>query len=408
MPSDESVDHKTIALLGIETICVYGAWWYSFGVLLDPILTDTGWSETAVAGSFSAGVVVIGVGSIFGGRLLDRLGSRPVFLLAAVIGGSGLGVTSYATTPGVFFVGTAVSLGAFGALGFYHVTMTAAVRSSEHAPTKAISVLTIWGALASAIYLPSAAFLVERTDWRVSIRVLGATAVASLVVAAFGASVPPDKTPGPRPTLRDVAADTWRPGKARGFTITVALAGISFTTLLVYQVPVMVAAGLPLTTAATAAAVRGFCQLLGRVPLSPLVARVGSGGAVIAAMGALTTGGLILIVAGTTPVALLFAVIAGFGIGAWSPLQGIRANELFSTNTLGATMGLFTTVSSTAGAIGPALAGFIADTTGDRRWGAVMSAGAAFLALVVFATTQFRRGEAPETEIPGATANNAS
>ncbi|MDG2261758.1 MAG: MFS transporter [Actinomycetota bacterium] len=390
MPSEERVNHKTIALLGIETICVYGAWWYSFGVLLDPILSDTGWSETAVAGAFSAGVVVIGVGSIFGGRLLDRLGSRPVFVVAALIGGVGLTATSYATNTGVFFVGTATSLGAFGALGFYHVTMTTAVRSSPAAPTKAISVLTVWGALASAIYLPFAAFLVERTDWRVSIRVLGATAVASLLLAAFGASVPPDPTPGPRPTLRDVAADTWRPGRARGFTITVALAGISFTTLLVYQVPVMVAAGLPLTTAATAAAVRGFCQLLGRVPLSPLVAKVGSEGAVIAAMSALAAGGFILIVAGTTPVALLFAVVAGFGIGAWSPLQGIRANELFKSNTLGATMGLFTTVSSTAGALGPVLAGFIADTTGERRWGAVMSAGAALAAAIVFALTQFR------------------
>jgi len=406
MPSKERVDHRTIALLGIETICVYGAWWYSFGVLLDPILSDTGWSETAVAGSFSAGVVVIGIGSIFGGRLLDRLGSRPVFLLAATIGGCGLAVTSYATHTAVFFVGTATSLGAFGALGFYHVTMTAAVRSSPEAPTKAISVLTIWGALASAIYLPAAAFLVERTDWRVSIRVLGATAVLSLVVAAFGAPVPPDATPGPRPSLRDVAALTWRPGRARGFTITVALAGVSFTTLLVYQVPVMVAAGLPLTTAATAAAVRGFCQLLGRVPLSPLVAKVGSGGAVLAAMGALTAGGLILIVAGTMPVALLFAVVAGFGIGAWSPLQGIRANELFSSNTLGATMGLFTTVSSTAGALGPAMAGFIADVTGERRWGAVMSAGAALAAAIVFGLTQFRSDEAPETEVSGATAAN--
>ena len=71
-------------------------------------------------------------------------------------------------------------------------------------------------------------------------------------------------------------------------------------------------------------------------------------------------------------------------------MQGIRANELFKSNTLGATMGLFTTVSSTAGALGPVLAGFIADTTGERRWGAVMSAGAALAAAIVFALTQFR------------------
>lgn len=382
------IDHRTVAILGIETICVYGAWWYSYGVLLDPVLLDTGWSETAVASAFSIGVVLIGVGSVFGGRALDRLGSRPVFLAAAVMGGSAMLATSIATSAVVFAAGTAVSLGAFGALGFYHVSMTAAVRANPTAPARAIAVLTIWGALASAIFLPLSAWLVERFGWRVTIRVLAAIAVGALVLAAFGAGVPPDRSPGARPTLRSVFAATWRPGRKRGFTVTVALAGVSFTTILVYQVPVMVAAGLPLTTAATAAAVRGFCQLGGRVPLGPLIDRVGSTGAVMIALVALGTGGLVLTVAGTFGVALVFAITAGFGIGAWSPLQGIRAEELFEARTLGATMGLFTTVSSMAGALGPATAGVLADATGERRWGAVLAATAAFAALVVFAATR--------------------
>ena len=381
---NSTVDHRTVSLLGIETICVYGAWWYSFGVLLDPIIEDTGWSETALAGSFSLGVLVIGVGSIFGGRFLDRHGSRPVFLSAALVGGTCLAVTASAQHEIVFFAASAGALGAFGALGFYHVTMTAATRSSPEDPVRAIAVLTIWGALASAIYLPAAAFLVEILDWRSTVRILGTTAVVALLAAALGAPVAPDRSTGQRPPLRAVVATTLASGRPLGFTITVALAGISATTLMVYQVPVMVAAGLPLMTAATAAAVRGFAQLGGRVPLTPLVNRIGSSGALAVALVALMIGGLILIVAGTFPVALLFAAVAGFGIGAWSPLQGIHAARLFDAKTLGTTMGFQFTVFMGAGAMGPVLAGLVSDTTGDRRWGAALSAAAAAAALAVF------------------------
>ena len=45
--------HATIGLLGVVTIASYGAWYYSFGVLLDPMLDDTGWSESWVTATYS-------------------------------------------------------------------------------------------------------------------------------------------------------------------------------------------------------------------------------------------------------------------------------------------------------------------------------------------------------------------
>ena len=76
-----------IAVLGLITIAVYGCWYYAFGVLLDPIIADTGWSEPAVAAVFSTSALIAGIGALVGGWLLDRLGSRIVFATAAVVGG---------------------------------------------------------------------------------------------------------------------------------------------------------------------------------------------------------------------------------------------------------------------------------------------------------------------------------
>lgn len=371
---DSSINHPAIALLGLVTIVAYGSWYYAFGVLLDPIRLDTGWSEAGLAASFSVGSVAVGVAAIVGGRLLDRLGSRSVLLLGGSGGGAALLVTSVSGNVLGFTAASAVAMGFLGGFGFYHATMATAVRTNPTTPAKAIAVLTIWGAFASVVYLPMTAALVERFDWRVTIRVLAAIVVAVFAVAALLVPRAERAGSGARSNaradqlpLRQVLAATVATPQRRAFTAAVALGGIAMSTVLVYQVPTMTAAGLPLTTAATLAGVRGFAQTGGRIPLSPIVNRLGSSGALILAFVAIAIGGGLLAFSGTVVVALAFAVITGFGIGAFSPLQGITAEELFDRQTLGATMGSYSTVLMVAGATGPAVAGLLADLGGDRR-----------------------------------------
>jgi MFS family permease len=208
--------------------------------------------------------------------------------------------------------------------------------------------------------------------------------VLSAVVAPIAAEPDPDRN---RPSLLSIAAATVdRPGR-RAYTGAVALSGIAISTLLVYQVPLMVSAGLPLTTAATMAGVRGFAQLGGRLPLTPLLRLVGSRVALMLAFGAIALSTGILTVAGSVPIALLFAITAGFGIGAYSPLHGIYAQELFDRRTLGATMGLYGSVMMLSGAVGPVAAGWLAEATGERRWTALLMATTAVGAIALMSRT---------------------
>ncbi|MBT8242021.1 MAG: MFS transporter [Acidimicrobiia bacterium] len=377
------IDHFSVGVLGLLTICSYGVWYYSFGVLLEPIRVDTGWGESTLAASFSAGTVLIGLSALFGGRLLDRAGHRPVFLMGALIGGAGLLIASFATNVSVFFVSSATALGGFGALGFYHVTMATAVRFNPADSSRAIAVLTIWGALASVVFLPLSDALVEALGWRSTVRVLAAIGIGAFVAAA--ALLPGNNrepTNGPRPSVADVLIATVSSPAARWFTIAVACGGVAMATLLVYQVPVMVAAGLSSTTAATMAGVRGFCQLGGRLPLAPIVQRLGRDRSLVLAFAALMAGGALLAVSGTISVALLFSVVAGFGIGAFSPLQGMKAEELFDRDVLGAMMGTYGAILLLAGSVGPVTAGIIAEQTGERRWASLIVVVAATGALV--------------------------
>lgn len=377
------VDHLSIGILGILTICAYGSWYYSFGVLLDPIQTDTGWRESTLAASFSAGTTMVAIAALFGGRMLDGVGHRPVFVLGGVIGTSGLLLASWATTISVFFVGAAVGLAASGALGFYHVTMTVAVRLHPEESGRAIAVLTVWGALASAIFLPATEWLESEFGWRTAVRVLAViTGIAFVAAAATLPSTEPPVDAPARPSIKSVLAATVSARLPRLFTVAVACGGLAMSTMLVYQVPVMTAAGLSATAAASIAGLRGFCQLGGRLPLTPIVNWLGRDRALIVAFGAMAVGALLLIVAGSVPVAIAFAIVAGFGIGAFSPLQGMKSEELFAREQLGATMGAYAAVLLLAGSVGPILAGVIAEQTGERRWAAVIAAVAACGALV--------------------------
>lgn len=103
------------------------------------------------------------------------------------------------------------------------------------------------------------------------------------------------------------------------------------------------------------------------------------------AFGAMTVGGALLAVAGTLPIAILFAIVAGFGIGAFSPLQGMKGEQLFPREQLGATMGVYGAVLLLVGSPGPILGGVILERTGDARWVTLIVVAAAAIALTATA-----------------------
>ena len=370
----------SIGALGLVTIAAYGGWYYAFGVLLDPIITDTGWSEAALTLGFGIGLAVGGLLAIPGGKLLDRVGSRWVFLLGATVSTTGLWVASGTGSLAMFIAATVVAGAALASLGFYHITQATAVRVAPDQPARAIAWVTIYGAFASAIYLPLTALLLDRLDWRGTVRVLAvlsgiALAVAALVVTEEQRPARREKRQGLRVAMRD-------PKVAR-LVAAVAASGLMAGIILVYQVPLMTGAGLPLAVAAWFAGIRGAAQITGRAPLTPIVARLGAGRSLVLAYASTVASLLLLLVAGNIWLAALFALLAGFGIGAATPLHGIYADRLFSRSELGAMMGLLTLMFGLSGAIGPAVVGVLAEATGTRLWAVVIGVGAGVGALAL-------------------------
>lgn len=378
---DDRLPYGRLGLLGWITITVYGCWYYTFGAILDSIIADTGWSEAGLTAAFAIGGLITGIGALWGGWLLDRIGSRLVFGIGAVAGFVAFQAAAAAPHLIVFSATSVVGGGLLGAMGFYHVTQAVAVRISPAAAHRAIAIVTMWGAFASAIYLPLAAWLVADHGWRFTLRVT--TSSAAIVLLLGAVLITPESSRSSASPAHGLFGAALRNPTAVRFLAGVALAGVAISIVLVYQIPAMTAAGLSLSAAASVAGMRGVMQLAGRLPIMRVVAVLGTARSLRGALLLLAASIALLPFSSTLAVAVAFAVAAGVAIGAYSPLQGMQATEEFHSSILGSALGVVAFTFALGGAAGPLLGGFLAESTGSRVWPVISAAVAAALAALL-------------------------
>lgn len=354
-------------LLGMATIGAYGLVLYAFSVFIEPIKAETGWSNGALSGAFSLGLLVSGIGAIFTGRFLDQIGSRPVMLGSLLAGSALLLTAASAGSLLVFVIGWGVGGGIIGAGLFYNVTMALTTRLYDNDRTKAFAILTFIGGLASPIYFPLAGFLVEQWGWRIALR--GQVALLFLFVLPAATLIRGGRAKSD--TGKDsvsvsgvtIIREAFRVSQIRRMVAAFSLMLGAMVAVQVHHVPAIQAAGLSLATATTVAAIRGFLSLPGRALLSPIVNFTGVRGAILVMYAAMIIGLLALVMAGPFIFIMGFAVITGLTYGTILPLHGLYAAEVFGEKRIGTLMGAQSTVISLFAALGPVVLGLTIDLT---------------------------------------------
>ncbi len=351
---------RDAVLLGIATIGAYGVVYYAFGVFIEPLHDETGWSTGTLSLAYSAGVLLSGVGAVVGGRALDRRGPRPVMVTAVVVGALGLFAASEARQVVWFVASWAIAGGAVAGGLYYNVTMSTTSRLYADRRATAVSVLTLLGALASPIFNPLVAWMVEAWGWREALRALAVLLVilagpAALIVRSEAVPAPP-RTPGDRGAWREPMV--WRLILAACFS-----AGAT-SALLLHQVSAIRALGLSLATAAALGGARGLMQIPGRLVLTPLTNWLGVHTTQVVCYGMVAAGASGLVFADGLVAAWFFVIAAGLAIGLSSPLNGLLGAEAYGAR-LGTFSGMQAAATSVASAGGAWLAGVAVDRTGD-------------------------------------------
>jgi len=346
--------------LGVLTVVAYGTWFYGFGVLFSDLSNFHGLSASTLGVTFGIAQLLSGIGAVATGRRLDVFGPRAVLGIIGPIGATIYFASSF-TTGTMFLTMYALGGGLIGAAGFYSFTQPLAVRTASTDSTRAITRLTIWGAFSSPIMIPLTEVLRSSYGWQTAVRLPAALTLIAFFVAASVCRVvvsPSEKPPALIVSIRSALGNA----RLRLFTIGAFLSSIAASTLLVFQVPTMTAAGVSTGTAALLASVRGFMQLGGRLPLVPAIRKFTAPRLIIVARYTLGISALFLLGSGNIAFAVIYVVFAGITLGALSALDGVAARDIVQPEVFGTVMGGFGLITTLGAALGPIFSGWLKTT----------------------------------------------
>lgn len=264
---------RVLVALCLTEITSWGILYYAFPVLSVSISRDTGWSTTVIVAAFSVSQLVAAVVGIPVGRVLDRRGPRWVMTAGSVLAVPALVVVATAETVPVFFAGWVIAGVSMGAV-LYPPAFAALTRWYGDGYVKALMILTLAAGLASTVFAPIAATLVERFDWRTTYLVLALV----LAVITVPGHVWGLRGGWPDP-IRQVGAQPDGYRKATGspafLALTLALAAGSFaaSAAVFNLVPLLVERGFSSALAALTLGLGGAGQVIGRIFYLPLAAK---------------------------------------------------------------------------------------------------------------------------------------
>lgn len=343
-----------LAALCVTEVVSWGVLYYAFPVALASITADTGWSNTATTGAFSAGLVVSAVVGVPVGRWLDRWGPRPVMTT-----GSALGVAScvgIALAPSLaWFLAAWLVAGVAMAAVFYQAAFAALTRWYGPARVRALTVLTLAAGLASTVFAPLTSALLSQLDWRTTYLVLAGVLAAVTIPLHALALTPPWRrvtADGGHPAV-DVRTVVTSPGfLLLAAALTLTAFGLYAASLTL--IPLLTGRGVSAGLAAVTLGLLGAGQLLGRVGWAPLTARTTPGTrTVVVVVASAVAVALLAVVPGPTWLLIVLAVLAGAVRGAGTLLQATVVADRWGTERYGSLAGWFAAPITAAAALAP-------------------------------------------------------
>ncbi len=178
----------------LAVFCLFG-YRATFALLKDPMSTQLDWSQAEVCLGYSLMMLFYAITAFFSGLLLDRWGTRPAYVIAAIFSFLGFFLTSYISNFHLYLI-TFGFLGGI-ATGMLWITSTVSVRKWFVRKTYA----TMWGivfigaSLSQLLLSNLTQAIIENSsfgDWRSAMRVLAYIMLSALILAVILAKKNPE------------------------------------------------------------------------------------------------------------------------------------------------------------------------------------------------------------------------
>jgi MFS family permease len=345
-----------VAAAFLSMFTVYGIV-YSFGAFFDSMAEDFGTGKGATALMFSITTAwYFGLG-LFSGRVADRVGPRPVMLVAAAVLGVGLLLTSRVHSIWLGYITYGVGVGI--AVACAYVPMVATVGAwFLRRRTAALGVAVAGIGVGTLVVAPISERLIDAYGWRTAYVVLGIGGAALLLVASLGAWRPPVTVIQEPVPLRAVI-------RQRGFVILYVATALISAALFVPFVFIKDYAtdhGIDSGPATALVSIIGASSVVGRLGLGALGARLGATRLMQLSFAIMAASFLIWLSAGDSYERLVaFTIVMGVAYGGFIALAPAVAAGLFGTVGLGAILGALYTSAAIGGLVGPPIVGAVID-----------------------------------------------
>jgi MFS family permease len=385
----ESPYRWVIVGIGALMGCVSIGALFSLAVFQTPMSRDTQWSHAGISAAMTINFLVLAFGSFLWGTVSDRYGPRIVTVIGAVLLGVALILASRATTLAQFQLTFGFLMG-FSVSAFFAPMIAAVTGWFETNRSLAVSLVSAGVGVAPVTISPLATWLLQRTDWRSAMLIIGIIAWALLLPAALFVRRPPRSAPAPASVPSEVAPENITVSQAitsrhfliLGFTFFACCAAHSGP--IFHIISYATWCGIGLTAATSIYSVEGLGGLGGRLLLGVLADKFGAKWVLVT--GLFVQSIAIVAYLGARDLGEFYGVAAIFGIayGGVMPLYAVLARDYFGQNIMGSVFGAATMLSSLGMAIGPLAGGWVFDTFGTYAW-LYVGSGAIALAATLLA-----------------------
>ena len=159
---------------------------HGFGLWLQPITTQYGWTRENFAFAIAIQNLSWGVAGIAAGMLADKFGAFKVIIVGALMYAFGLFGMAYATTPFLFALSAGVLIGAAQAGTTYAVIYGVIGRNvPAEKRSWAMGVAAAAGSFGQFLMVPTESFLINSYGWQQALMVLG-FATLLMIPLSFG------------------------------------------------------------------------------------------------------------------------------------------------------------------------------------------------------------------------------
>ena len=357
----------------------------SFSLFMNSFIETFGWSRTFVSSLYSTATLASGVLMFLIGRLIDRVGSKAVAILSAIVLGTACMLLSFVMSPVMLFAGFFLArLSGKGALDLTSRTFAPQWFLSRRA--LAVMLVGLGGALGGMIFPLLNNYLIVTFGWRIAYRILAGglwilyvpIALLLLIGRPEDVGMSPHRKLALSGDAASNASDIEEPAFKQAqairtsafwiLTFVVFQSSLVGTGVILHFVSILETGGFNMTFAATIMGIKPLVAVITTVLAGLVLDRIRRHHVVLAVTCFMQVAAFMMLAfLRSAAMAYLYAILGGMASGVAIICIGVLKPDLFGRRYLGGILGVTAALNVVGSAIGPIIFGAAFDGLGGYR-----------------------------------------